>query len=45
MSTAISPHTSTGTKVVQARSVSKVFQRDAFKVKALDDVSLDIAGG
>src|SRR5437868_10623050 len=45
MSTAISPQTFTGTKVVQASSVSKVFQRDAFKVKALEDVSLDIAGG
>jgi len=45
MSTATSPQTFTGTKVVQARSVSKVFQRDAFKVKALEDVSLDIAGG
>jgi len=32
-------------KVVQARSVSKIFKRDAFEVTALDNVSLDIAGG
>ena len=32
-------------KVVQARSVSKIFKRDAFEVTALDQVSLDIAGG
>jgi len=35
----------TKTKVVQARSVSKIFKRDAFEVKALDDVSIEIAGG
>jgi putative ABC transport system ATP-binding protein len=35
----------TGTKVVQARNVSKVFRREAFEVKALDDVSIDIATG
>jgi putative ABC transport system ATP-binding protein len=35
----------TTTKVVQARNVSKVFKRDAFEVKALDDVSIDIAQG
>jgi len=35
----------TGTKVVQARNVSKVFKREAFEVKALDDVSIDIAAG
>src|ERR1700734_2946714 len=34
-----------GTKVVQARNVSKVFRREAFEVKALDDVSIDIATG
>src|ERR1700728_1273007 len=34
-----------GSKVVQARSVSKVFKRDAFEVTALDDVSIDIATG
>src|SRR5260370_38043997 len=32
-------------KVVQARQVSKIFKRDAFEVTALDNVSLDIAGG
>jgi len=46
MSTATTiPHTATQTKVVQARNVSKVFQRDAFEVKALDDVSIEIGGG
>jgi putative ABC transport system ATP-binding protein len=35
----------TGTKVVQARNVSKIFKREAFAVKALDDVSIDIATG
>ncbi|HXW93720.1 MAG TPA: ABC transporter ATP-binding protein [Terriglobales bacterium] len=43
MSTAMALNTTTETKVVQARHVSKVFQRDAFQVKALDDVSLEIA--
>jgi putative ABC transport system ATP-binding protein len=32
-------------KVVQARSVSKIFKRDAFEVTALDNVSLDIGTG
>jgi putative ABC transport system ATP-binding protein len=32
-------------KVVQARGVSKIFKRDVFQVTALDNVSLDIAGG
>jgi len=32
-------------KVVEARNLSKVFKRDAFEVKALDDVSIDIAAG
>ena len=36
-------NTATDTKVVQARNVSKIFQRDAFQVKALDDVSIEIA--
>ena len=45
MSTATLPNTATQTKVVQARNVSKVFKRDAFEVKALDDVSIEIAGG
>jgi putative ABC transport system ATP-binding protein len=31
--------------LVQARSVSKIFRRDEFEVRALDDVSLDIAPG
>jgi putative ABC transport system ATP-binding protein len=35
----------TSTKVVQANNVSKVFTRDAFKVTALDNVSIEIAGG
>jgi putative ABC transport system ATP-binding protein len=35
----------TQTKVVQVRNVSKIFKRDAFEVKALDDVSIDIAKG
>ncbi len=39
------PQTSTQTKVVQVRNVSKVFKRDAFEVKALDDVSIEIATG
>jgi putative ABC transport system ATP-binding protein len=42
---AANPQIAAGTKVVQARNVSKVFKRDAFEVKALDDVSLEIAGG
>src|SRR5882757_2689895 len=46
MSTATTiPKTATKTKVVQARNVSKIFKRDAFEVKALDDVSIEIAGG
>jgi len=32
-------------KVVTARSISKVFHRDSFEVKALDDVSIDITEG
>jgi putative ABC transport system ATP-binding protein len=32
-------------KVVEARGVSKIFKRDAFEVKALEDVSLDIGEG
>jgi putative ABC transport system ATP-binding protein len=43
MSTAMAINTATDTKVVQARNVSKIFRRDAFEVKALDDVSLEIA--
>jgi putative ABC transport system ATP-binding protein len=45
MSTATFPRTGTQTKVVQARNVSKIFKRDAFEVKALDDVSIEIASG
>src|SRR2546421_11712756 len=45
MSTAIVNKVATGTQVVQARHVSKIFKRDAFEVKALDDVSIEIAGG
>ena len=45
MSTAIAPNTATQTKVVQVRNVSKIFKRDAFEVKALDDVSIDIGTG
>jgi putative ABC transport system ATP-binding protein len=39
------PKIATGTKVVQARNVSKIFKRDAFEVTALDNVSIDIAQG
>ena len=45
MSTATLSNTATQTKVVQVRNVSKVLKRDAFEVKALDDVSIEIAGG
>jgi len=45
MSTATISRTATQTKVVQARDVTKVFRRDAFEVKALDQVSIEIAGG
>jgi putative ABC transport system ATP-binding protein len=45
MSTATAANIATQTKVVQVRNVSKVFKRDAFEVKALDDVSIDIAKG
>ena len=45
MSTATISRTATQTKVVQARDVTKVFRRDAFEVKALDHVSIEIAGG
>ena len=33
------------TKVVQVRGVSKIFRRDAFEVKALEDVSIEIGSG
>src|SRR5947209_3212036 len=45
MSTATVANVATKTKVVQARNVSKIFKRDAFQVTALDNVSIEIAGG
>jgi len=45
MSTATLANTATQTKVVQVQNVSKIFKRDAFEVKALDDVSIAIATG
>ena len=45
MSTATVNNVATKTRVVEARNVSKIFKRDAFEVKALDDVSIEIAGG
>ncbi len=45
MSTATLPNTATQTKVVRVKNVSKIFKRDAFEVKALDDVSIEIAEG
>jgi putative ABC transport system ATP-binding protein len=45
MSTATIANTATQTRVVQVQNVSKIFKRDAFEVKALDDVSIEIAGG
>ena len=45
MTTATYANTATQTKVVQVRNVSKVFKRDAFEVKALDHVSIEIGGG
>ena len=45
MSAATIPQTAVQTKVVQVRNVNKVFKRDAFEVKALDDVSIEIGGG
>jgi putative ABC transport system ATP-binding protein len=45
MSAAPVINTATQTKVVHARNVNKVFKRDAFEVKALDDVSIEIGSG
>ena len=45
MSVATQMPAATGTKVVQARGVNKIFKRDAFEVTALDDVTIDIAAG
>lgn len=42
MTTTVAPAAS---KVVQVRNVSKIFKRDAFEVKALEDVSIEIATG
>src|SRR5437660_126184 len=42
MSTVVENKVATGTQVVQVRKVSKIFKRDAFEVKALDGVSIDI---
>jgi putative ABC transport system ATP-binding protein len=39
------PQVATGTAVVQARNVNKIFKRDAFQVTALANVSIDIAKG
>jgi putative ABC transport system ATP-binding protein len=43
--TTLTTQPAVGSKVVQARAVSKIFKRDAFQVTALDNVSIDIAGG
>jgi len=45
MSTVMENSVTTATKVVQVSRVNKIFKRDAFEVKALDDVSIDIAKG
>ncbi|MEY2411855.1 MAG: putative transport system ATP-binding protein, partial [Acidobacteriaceae bacterium] len=45
MNAATTNHVATQTQVVRASHVSKIFKRDAFEVKALDDVSIDIASG
>jgi putative ABC transport system ATP-binding protein len=45
MTTATASNVATQAKVVQVRNVSKVFKRDAFEVRALDDVSIEIASG
>jgi putative ABC transport system ATP-binding protein len=45
MSTAVANQVATQAKVVQAKNITKIFKRDAFQVKALDDVSIEIAGG
>src|SRR5437016_12884794 len=42
MATTDMTRTAVETKLVQARHVSKVFTRDTFQVKALDDVSIEI---
>src|SRR5215831_6985884 len=45
MSTATATNIATQARVVQAKNVSKIFKRDAFEVTALDNVSIEIAGG
>jgi putative ABC transport system ATP-binding protein len=45
MSTVAETNVATNTKVVQVRGVSKIFKRESFEVRALDDVSNDIAKG
>jgi putative ABC transport system ATP-binding protein len=45
MSTVAETNVATNTKVVQVRGVSKIFKRESFEVRALDDVSIDIAKG
>src|SRR5713101_8379366 len=45
MSTATVANTAVQTQAAQARNVNKVFKRDAFEVKAHDDVSIEIASG
>lgn len=43
--TGMAETTATVQKVVTAKNISKVFRRDEFEVKALDDVSIDISKG
>jgi hypothetical protein len=43
VSTVAEPKVATGTKVVQARNVNKVFKRDAFEVKALDGLTMSLS--
>jgi putative ABC transport system ATP-binding protein len=45
LATATPNETAVAGKVVQARSVGKIFKRDAFQVTALDNVSIDIGSG
>ena len=45
MSATTASNVATQTKVVQVKNVSKLFKRDAFEVRALDDVTIDIAAG
>jgi putative ABC transport system ATP-binding protein len=45
MTTATVTNVATQARVVEARNVSKIFRRDEFQVKALDDVSIEIAQG